>query len=121
VELAVGAFVDAANAAGWMPVAVGDEHPDQLAVGVARELNDEREGSLRRRPIGRGQVELGAAGQPRPIGAVRCAWSEVRERDAVVFEPGSRARGDLERSSREAADRFAPHGVVEAHRQPPAA
>jgi hypothetical protein len=45
-------------------LAEGDEHPDQLALRVAGDLEDESEGALRGGRVDEGQIELRAFAQP---------------------------------------------------------
>jgi hypothetical protein len=58
----------------------GDEHPDQLALLVTRELNDHAEGSLRRRPLSERQVDLRTAHEERAIRTFSLAGAGIRRR-----------------------------------------
>lgn len=42
----MGTLIDAADAGGWVAVPEGDEDPDELAAGIARELQHERKRPL---------------------------------------------------------------------------
>jgi len=77
LKLAVRAFVDTANTGSRVAQPKGDEHPHQLAVRWARELEHESEGTLRRRCIRRWEIELGAARELRAIGTKRVARQNV--------------------------------------------
>jgi len=80
VEAPVGSFVDGAHTRSRMARSECDEHPDELALLVTRELHDHAEGSLRRGPLCEGQVDLRAARQARAIRAVGLARAGIRQR-----------------------------------------
>ncbi len=104
-----------------MAVPEGDEHPDEFGVRVAGELKDEREWPLGCGRVDDGEIQLCAAGELRRVWTKRLAGQQIGERDAVLFDLGSTACGDLKRAAGEAADRVAPDGLIEAHRQAPRA
>jgi len=55
VEAPVGSFVDGPHARPRMARPEGDEHPDEFALLITRELNDHSERSLRRGACPRGR------------------------------------------------------------------
>ena len=56
VKLAMRALVDAAHAGSRVAVTEGNEHPDERRVALPGEMQDEGEGSLRRRVVAGGQI-----------------------------------------------------------------
>jgi hypothetical protein len=78
VELAMGAFVDAPNALSRVSRSERDEYPYELGVGLAGELQDEREGALGNGPLGEGEVELRAASQRQIASSKRTARRRSR-------------------------------------------
>jgi hypothetical protein len=97
-------------------LAEGDEHPDQLALRVAGDLEDESEGALLGGRVDEGQIELRAVRELGAIRAQRLARKKVGQCHPALFGLRPARWSRSEASGPRSRDRLTPNRVVKAHR-----
>jgi len=95
----------------------GDEHPDEFALLITRELNDHSERSLRRGALSERQVDLCAACKTRAIGTLGLTGAGIDQRQTFKLKAFAGAAGDLECAPGEPSYRLVPDTLVEPDRQ----
>ena len=117
VEAPVGSFVHGPYARPRMARPECDEHPDEFALLVTRELHDHAEGSLRCGCLSERQVDLCAARKTRAIGTVGLTGAGIGKCQPLKLKAFAGASGDLKRAPGEPSYRLVPDTLIEPDRQ----
>jgi hypothetical protein len=110
-------FVDGSHARPRMARPECDEHPDESALLITRELNDQAEGPLRRRSASEWQIDLCAPSKARPIRAEGLTRAGIGQRQTFQLKAFAGAVGDLKRAPGEPSYRLVPDTLIEPDRQ----